>query len=101
MAGSSSTTRIRSRGMVGTLDGRRGQRQGNGYPPASAAAVLGPRRPPVLLQDPLHDRQPQAGAAAAPGEEWFEDPGQVLGAEPGAFVLDRGPQHRPGRVLFE
>src|SRR5688572_21638741 len=47
----------------------------------------------VLLDDTVHDREPEAGTAAIAGalgaEERLEDPSELLGGDPGAVVGDR------------
>src|SRR5262245_52233292 len=53
----------------------------------AAAGGLDPDLALVLLDDPVHDGQPQAGPVGLGGEEGLEDVGQVLGGDAGTGVL--------------
>src|SRR5262249_2070331 len=93
-AGSSSTrsTRTAARGPLPALFTRprrrlRGERPTDRPPGAAAGPGARDHAPPVVLDDALHDRQPEPGASPASGEERLEDAWQVLGAEPRTLVL--------------
>src|SRR5512132_4063654 len=80
MLRSSSATRMRASGMV-TWQAERE----DGADPAGGADV---HRPPVVLDDPVHEGEPQAASTRLGGEERLEDVLQILGGDAAARVRD-------------
>src|SRR5713101_4473945 len=85
MLRSSSTTRTRALGMArGQMEGELG---------AQSAFASDRDFAAVLLGDSVREREPEASALMARGEERFEDVGQILGENSLAAVRHRQLDH--------
>src|SRR5258706_15924892 len=85
--GTSPKPRTKTRTSTGTA--LAGQWEDHRHGRAAFRAVAGLDAAAVLLHDPLHDREPEPGAAAPLREERVEDPPDVLRPE-----TRTGIQHR-------